>query len=63
MAKLVLKEVLDKKKISHRQFAKLLKSDSGSLGKYLRGEGNPTLETLEKWAKVLNIKVRDLLKE
>lgn len=63
MAVLRLKEALKKKKISHREFARLVKTDRGTLGRYLRGEGNPRFDTLKKWAKALKIKVRDLIKE
>jgi transcriptional regulator with XRE-family HTH domain len=63
MPELRLELILKKKKLSKRQFARLLKTDTGTLSKYFKGTGNPTLLTLEKWAKLLNVKVRDLIKE
>lgn len=63
MAKLKLKAALDKKKISKRAFAKLLEVDRGSLSRFYKGNCNPTLETLNKFAKALGVKVKDLIKE
>lgn len=63
MITLRLKELLRRKKISHRKFAEMIKIDRGTLARYLRGDGNPTLSTLEKFAKALNVKIKDLIKE
>jgi transcriptional regulator with XRE-family HTH domain len=63
MAKVRLEEILKKKKISKRKFIKLLKTDSGTARRYFQPGFNPTLATLEKFAKVLKVKIRDLIKE
>jgi transcriptional regulator with XRE-family HTH domain len=63
MAHVQLAEVLRKKKISKRKFAKLLKTDSGTIRRYFKPNFNPTLATLERFAKVLGVKIRDLIKE
>lgn len=63
MATLRLKDILKQRKISHRKFSQLLGVERGTLARYLRPDYNPTLATLEKIAKALGLKVRDLLKE
>jgi transcriptional regulator with XRE-family HTH domain len=63
MAKIRLSEELKKQKISKRQFTIMMKSDTGTMGRYYRGDGNPTLATLDKWAKALGVKIKDLVKD
>jgi len=63
MAKLILAEVLKKKNLSKRQFAKRLKIDYSSVFRYFRDGYDPKLSTLERWAKAIGVKVRDLLEE
>jgi transcriptional regulator with XRE-family HTH domain len=63
MARLILMQVLKKKRLSKRKFAKLLKTEYSNVFRYFRPTANPTLKTLSKWADVLGVKVRDLIKE
>ena len=63
MAKLVLAEVLKKKGLSKRQFAKRLGKDYPGVFRYFREGYDPKLSTLEDWAKALNCRVRDLVEE
>ena len=63
MAKLRIEEVLNKKKLSKRKFYQMLKTDSGTGSRYFRPDFNPTFLTLEKIAKVLGVRIRDLIKE
>lgn len=65
MARLILAQVLKRKGISKRQFAKLAKMDYATVFRYLRqgAKANPTLRTLSAWARALGLNVRDLIKE
>ncbi len=63
MKKHLLNEVLEKKKISKRQFAKMLKIEYANVFRFFRDEYDPKISTLQKWAKALGVKVRDLIKE
>lgn len=63
MAKLVLDKILERKKVSKRQFAKLLKMDYPSVFRFFRPGYDPKLSTLDKWAKALSVRVKDLLEE
>jgi transcriptional regulator with XRE-family HTH domain len=63
MPKLLLASILKNKKLSKRKFAKLLKMDYPTVFRYFRPGYDPKLSTLEKWAKVLNVRIRDLFKE
>lgn len=63
MAKLILAEVLKKKGLSKRQFAKRLGKDYPAVFRYFREGYDPKLSTLEDWAKALNCRVRDLVEE
>jgi transcriptional regulator with XRE-family HTH domain len=63
MAGLNLAKILEKKKITKYGFAKLLGMPVPSVFRYFRANYDPKLSTLEKWAKVLNVKVRDLIEE
>ena len=61
MAKLLLDEILKKKKISKRQFAKALKIEYSAVFRYFRPGYDPKLSTLEKWANALGVEIRDLI--
>jgi transcriptional regulator with XRE-family HTH domain len=61
--KLKLATILEKKKISKYRLAQLLEVPTPSVFRYFRAGYDPKLSTLEKIAKVLDIKVRDLLDE
>ena len=56
-----LAEVLKKKKLSKRKFAKMLKIEYANVFRFFREDYDPKLSTLQKWADVLEIDVRDLL--
>jgi len=63
MAELRLVEVLKKKKISKRKFAKMIDKDYREIFRYCRSGYDPKLSTLDLWAKALKIRVRDLIRE
>jgi transcriptional regulator with XRE-family HTH domain len=63
MAKLLIAEILEKRKMSKRQFAKKLDKDYPTVFRYFRDGYDPKLSTLEAWAKVLNCRVKDLIQE
>lgn len=63
MAKLVLETILKKKNLSKRQFAKLLHMDYPSVFRFFRPGYDPKFSTLEKWARVLGVKIRDLYED
>jgi transcriptional regulator with XRE-family HTH domain len=63
MAKLILGQMLAKRKLSKRQFAKRLGIDYSGVFQFFRPGYNPTLKTLTRWAQALGCKVRDLIKE
>jgi transcriptional regulator with XRE-family HTH domain len=55
---LIVKDILKSRGISIKDFATLLGINRVNLSNQL--SGNPTLETLEKWAAALNVTVPDL---
>jgi hypothetical protein len=63
MAKVLLAEVLKKKKISKRQFAKMIEKDYREIFRYCMAGYDPKLSSLQKWAKALGVKIKDLYKE
>lgn len=63
MVRLVVRQLLKKKGISVRKFAKMIKSDYPSMFRALKPTANPTLRTMEKWAKALDVKIFDLFQE
>jgi transcriptional regulator with XRE-family HTH domain len=63
MAKLIIGQVLKKKDVSKRQFAKRLKIEYAGVFRYFRTGYDPKLSTLEKWAKVLGCGISDLFEE
>jgi len=63
MARLLLKEVLVKKKLSKRRFAKLLDVEYSNIFRYFRDDYDPKLSMIERWAKVLGVRIRDLYQE
>lgn len=63
MAKLLLDVVLKKKKVSKRQFAKQLGIDYASVFRFFRAGYDPKLSMLEKWAKVLGVRIGDLFSD
>jgi DNA-binding phage protein len=63
MARVALAKVLKRKKVSKRSFAKLAGMHYTNVFKACRPAANPTLRTLEKWARLLGCRVRDLIEE
>jgi len=63
MAKVLLAEVLKKKGLSKRQFAKNLGKDYPAVFRYFRPDYDPKLSTLEAWAKVLGCRIKDLYED
>ncbi len=63
MAELRLAEVLKEKEISKRKFAKMIDKDYREIFRYCRKGYDPKLSTLDKWAKALNVRIKDLFKE
>ncbi|BBD45344.1 Hypothetical protein PEIBARAKI_5337 [Petrimonas sp. IBARAKI] len=58
---LIIKDVLKKKNISINEFADMLEINRVSLSSQING--NPTIETLEKWANLLEIDVSELFEQ
>lgn len=63
MPKLLLEQVLKKRKLSKYRFAKLLRQHYNNVARYFRPGYDPKLSTLATWAKVLHCRIRDLYKE
>ena len=63
MAKIALEKVLKQKRLSKRQFAKRLQMEYGNVFRFFRPEYDPKFSTLERWAKVLGVKIKDLYEE
>lgn len=63
MAKVALSKILERKKLSKRQFAKMLQMDYPSVFRFFRPAYDPKFSTLERWAKILGIKIKDLIEE
>jgi transcriptional regulator with XRE-family HTH domain len=61
MAKLALNRILKARGISRREFARRMEVDRGTAYKYFRADYNPTLSTLNKIARAIKCRVRDLL--
>lgn len=63
MVKLRLAAILKRKKLSKRQFAKLIHVRYENVFRLFRPKYNPKLRTLEKYARALNVRLRDLFEE
>lgn len=63
MARLQLEQMLKKRGMSKRQFAKRLGILYPAVFRFFREGYDPKLSTLEKWAKVLDCRIRDLYAE
>lgn len=63
MAKVILAEMLKRKSLSKRKFAKGLGIDYSSVFRYFRKGYDPKFSTLEKWAKVLRVRIVELIEE
>jgi transcriptional regulator with XRE-family HTH domain len=56
-----LKVVLAEKEISQKDFAKTLSVDPNTISRICNNEQQPTLKTLHKMAKALDVDIRELL--
>lgn len=63
MAKVSLARVLKKKNMTKYAFAKALGTDNSNVAKYFKAGYDPRLSTIEKWAKALDVSVKDLIED
>jgi transcriptional regulator with XRE-family HTH domain len=63
MAKLILGSVLKRKKMTKMEFAKRMGIKYAAVFAYFRPTYNPTFRMMERWAKVLGVRIRDLFQE
>ena len=63
MVKLRLAALLKEKKISKRGFAKMLGIDYANVFRFFRKDYDPKISTLEEWAGILGVRIRDLYEE
>ncbi len=63
MAKLVIEKLLKQKDLSKREFAKRLGMDYSNVQRCFKPSFDPRFSTLERCAKALGVKVRDLFEE
>lgn len=63
MAKVALLKVLKKKNLTKYAFAKLLGVPTSNTARYFKADYDPRLTTLEKWAKALDVSVKDLIED
>lgn len=59
----ILADVLSRKGISKRRFARMIGQGYSNTFRYYRPEYDPKLSTLAKWAAALGVRVRDLIRE
>jgi transcriptional regulator with XRE-family HTH domain len=63
MPRITLAQALKRRKISKRQFAKRLGCHYATVFQFFRPGYNPTFKMMCRWAKALDVRVRDLYKE
>lgn len=63
MVQLQLQHVLKKKGLSKYAFAKALNQPYQYVFRYFRKGYDPKLSTLHKWARALDVKIKDLYSE
>ena len=63
MAKIILEEVLKRRKLSKRQLSIRMGIRYEHVFRFFRKGYNPRFSTLNLWAKAIGCKVRDLIKE
>lgn len=61
MTKILLKELLKRKRLSYRKAEELTSVSKSALCDIANGEIDPKLSTLEQIAKGLNVKIRDFI--
>lgn len=62
MAKILIKEVLEKKKIKTKRIVDKVPFSRATVYRMLSGEKTPTIDELEEFAKELNVPLEDLYK-
>jgi transcriptional regulator with XRE-family HTH domain len=63
VAKVCLAKILKEKKITKYRFAKLIGVEYSNTIRYFKSGYDPRLSTIEKWAKALDISVKDLIED
>jgi transcriptional regulator with XRE-family HTH domain len=63
VAKIILKEILKTKRLSKRQLSIRMGIPYQQVFRYFRKGWNPTLKTLERIAKALDLRVVDLIRD
>jgi len=63
MVRITLGDVLKKKRISKRKFAKMLGIRYENVFRFFRTGYDPKMSILESWASMLKCKIKDLYKE
>jgi DNA-binding XRE family transcriptional regulator len=61
--KIILGKILKKRKLSKRQFAKLLGVEYRNIFRVFREGYDPKFSTMADWARVLQVKVKDLFED
>jgi len=61
MIRLKVKEVAERKQISQTELSRLTSMDLDTVRRAFRNTGNPTLETLDKFARALQVHPCELL--
>jgi DNA-binding Xre family transcriptional regulator len=62
MAQVLLAEMLKRKRVSKREFARRLGIDPKNVFRLFSPKADPRISALERYAKALGCKVRDLIK-
>lgn len=63
MARVCLAKVLKSKKITKYRFAQLIDTPTSNVSKYFKPGYDPRLSTLEKWAKAIDVSVKDFIED
>jgi hypothetical protein len=63
MAQLRLGDVLKKQGISKRRFARMLGIEYNNVFRFFRPAYDPKLSVISRWARLLKVRVRDLIIE
>ena len=63
VAHICLGKILKQKKITKYRFAKLVGVEYPNVVKYFKQGYDPRLSTVERWAKALNVSVKDLIED
>jgi transcriptional regulator with XRE-family HTH domain len=63
VAKTCLAKVLKRKKMTKYRFAKLIGVEYSNIVRFFRPNYDPRLSTLTRWAKALNVSIKDLVED